>query len=108
MKHGKSGSLERIGDSYATIAGTKAGKIADTSYQKPLRGYLKSIDYSDLEKTKDLLYGEFDVDRFEKQVRASIAMPRKVDKLMQMQPSAQAVDQLMHNCHTYFDEIAQI
>ena len=35
-------------------------------------------------------------------------MPRKVDKLMQMQPSAQAVDQLMHNCHTYFDEIAQI
>jgi len=42
---------------------------------KPLRGYLQKKDYETLQETKQFLYGEWDLDRIEKEVRIGVKKP---------------------------------
>ena len=54
-----------------------------------------------------MLYGPFDMDRFENQVRTSLKMPTKVPILNQMRPTDKEVNSMMKKCRNFFDEVNQ-
>lgn len=75
-------------------------------YQKPLRGYLKSVDLAGLEQTKELLYGQIDIDGFEADIYAGIKNNTRIPALNNMNPGKHAIDKLMRKCRNYLDDIA--
>lgn len=75
--------------------------------EKPLRGYLERKDYETLKNTKDFLYGEWDLDRLERDVR--IGVKRDAPAYVgQFNPGKKALDDLFKQCREYQSEIAKV
>ena len=82
---------------------TVSGKVQE----KPLRGYLGTEDYLKMLKTKAFLYGEWDLDRLEHEVRTGVKKEAPA-YVGQFNPGEKVIDALFADSRKYQDEIIEV
>ena len=75
--------------------------------ERPLRGYLTRDDFEDLQVAKEFLYGEYDLDRIQKELLADSQKPRS-DIAGSFNPGKQVIDRMMRQCREYQTQISRV
>ena len=72
-----------------------------------MRGYLDKKDYKTLQEAKEFLYGEYDLDRLEREVRIGVKRPAP-PYVGQFNPGKKVIDTLFSKCREYQSEIGKL